>query len=366
MILAQNPTQALFLMIFGMLCWGLWASMHKLTGKWRYELFYFDVAFGLAIAAVVYSLTVGSLGFDGFSFDDDLMHAGKRQWLMAFGAGAVFNLANMILMGAVTVAGLSVSLALGLGGSLMVGVGLKLIMHNTANPLLLFAGSACILLAMIMIAVAYSFLITARQDQMVKEGKAQKTSQVAGHSRGMIVSTEAPSSTKDLLLAIVSGALMWIMLPLIDNARTGDFGMGPYSLGLLFVVGMFLSTFVFNLFFVNLPVEGEPIELLAYFSGTLKMHLTGVLAGVVLCSGILAYLVVQAGAPNDAKAWFTPTTGYALRQGAVLIGAVWGIFMLKDFRDAEPRVRVMVWAFLFLFAVGVLSIGFASKFAHGA
>ena len=55
MILAQNATQALFLMIFGMLCWGLWASMYKLTGRWRYELFYFDVAFGLAIAVVLYS-----------------------------------------------------------------------------------------------------------------------------------------------------------------------------------------------------------------------------------------------------------------------------------------------------------------------
>ena len=49
MILAQTPTQALFIMIFGMLCWGLWAGMYKLAGKWRYELFYFDVAFGLCL-----------------------------------------------------------------------------------------------------------------------------------------------------------------------------------------------------------------------------------------------------------------------------------------------------------------------------
>ena len=70
MILAQNATQTLLLLAFGILCWGLWASMYKLTGKWRYELFYFDVAFGVALAAVVYAFTVGSLGFDGFSFTD--------------------------------------------------------------------------------------------------------------------------------------------------------------------------------------------------------------------------------------------------------------------------------------------------------
>src|SRR5881394_3028848 len=138
MILAQNATQTLVLLAFGILCWGLWASMYKLTGKWRYELFYFDVAFGVVLAVVIYALTVGTLGFDGFSFQDDMMHAGKRQWLMAFGAGAIFNLANMILMGAVVVAGLSVAQAVGLGGGMMLGVGLGLVLHNTANPMLVF------------------------------------------------------------------------------------------------------------------------------------------------------------------------------------------------------------------------------------
>ena len=68
-------------------------------------------------------MTVGSLGFDGFSFMDDLMHASKRQWLMAFGAGVVFNLGNMLMMAAAAVAGLSVALPFGLGVSLMIGVG---------------------------------------------------------------------------------------------------------------------------------------------------------------------------------------------------------------------------------------------------
>jgi len=366
MILAQNPSQALFLMVLGILCWGLWAAMFKLTGKWRYELFYFDVAIGVAIAVTVYALTVGSLGFDGFSFMDDLDHSGKRQWLMAFGAGALFNLANMILMGGVVVAGLSVSLALGLGGSLMLGMGFSLIFNNTANHLLMFLGSACLLVALVMIAVAYSFLISARQDQMVKAGTAKTTSSVPGYNKGMIVSTNAPSATKGLLLAIVAGALMWTMLPLVNKARAGDFGMGPYSLAALFAIGVFVSTFVFNLFFVNLPVEGEPVDILAFFQGTIKQHLVGIAAGMVLCTGIVAVLVAQQGNPENAKPWFTPTTWYALRQAAVLVGALFGIFKLKDFRDAEPRVRMMVWLFILLFTVGVASIGMAGSFAPAA
>ncbi len=363
MILAQSPTQALLIMILGMLCWGLWAGMYKLTGKWRYELFYFDVAFGVMLAVVVYALTLGNLGFDGFSFRDDLMHAGKRQWLMAFGAGAVFNLANMILLGAVAVAGLSVALPLGLGVSLMLGVGLGLILTHSASPLLLFAGTACLLIAVIVIAAAYTLLISARQDKLVKEGKVKTTSSVPGYGKGMIVSVNAPSATKGLLLAIVSGVLMWIMLPLIQKARLGDFGMGPYTLMAMFGLGMLLSTMVFNLFFINLPVEGEPIELLAYFEGSKTAHLIGIAAGVVLCTGLLAILVAQAGPPETLLA---PTLSYALQQGAVLVGALVGIFKWKDFRGCEPRVQAMVWVFIVLFTVGLVSIGLAGNFVHGA
>ena len=363
MILAQTPTQALLIMILGMLCWGLWAGMYKLAGKWRYELFYFDVAFGLMLAVAVYSLTVGSRGYDGFSISDDLMHAAKRQWLLAFVAGAVFNLANMIMMGAVVVAGLSVALPLGLGVSLMLGVGFRLLFNSTANPLLLFVGSACLLVAVVTVAVAYSLLISSRQDKLLKEGKIKTTSAGPGYGRGMIVSTNAPSATKGLLLAVVSGALMWIMLPLVQKAHSGDFGLGPYSLMAMFVVGMVLSTFMFNLFFLNLPVQGEPIELTAYFKGSIRAHLVGVAAGVVLCTGILAVLVAQAGPPETL---LPPTLFYALQQGAVLVGALWGIFKWKDFRDCEPRVRAMVWTFILLFTAGLVSIGFAAKFVHGA
>src|SRR3954451_12028632 len=363
MILAQNPTQALMILLAGMLCWGLWASLYKLTRKWRYELFYFDVAIGLAFTAVVYALTVGSLGFDGFSFQDDLMHAGKQQWLMAFAAGAVFNLANMILMGGVVVAGLSVAMPLGLGIGLMIGVGLKLITGHGGNPILLFAGSACLLVAIVIMGVAYRYLVSQRIEQLVKEGKVKTTGAVPGYNKAMIVSTNAPSATKGLLLAVVAGALIWLMVPLVNRVRVGAFGMGPYSMMALFAIGLFSSTMVFNLFFVNLPVEGEPIDLLAYFQGGLRPHLIGLGAGVVLCTGILASLVVQGGPP---EAQIHGLTVYTVQQGAVLLAAVVGIFGWKDFRDCEPRVRAMVWTFLLLFVVGLAALGLAAKVAPAA
>jgi glucose uptake protein len=348
-------------MLAGMLCWGLWSSMYKMAGKYRYELFYFDLALGLMFAAVLYALTLGTLGFDGFSFQDDLMHAGHRQWLIAFAAGAIFNLANMIMMGGIVVAGLSVAVSLGLGISLMIGVGLKLVTNFSGNPMLLFVGTACLVVAVVTMAVAYTFYVSSRVDQLVREGKVQTTGSVPGYGKGMIVSTHAPSAAKGLLLSIVAGALMWVMIPLVNKARLGDFGLGPYSLTFMFAAGVLATTFVFNLFFVNLPVEGEPIELTSYLRAGIGSHLAGFGAGVVLCTGILAYLVVQGGAP---EAQIKPLTSYAAQQGAVLLAAVVGIFGWKDFRDAEPRVRAMVWVFLVLFAIGLGAVAAASKVAQ--
>jgi glucose uptake protein len=74
MYLPHTYAVALALMIVSMLCWGSWANTFKLSGKWRFELFYFDYALGVLLAAVGYALTAGNLGPDGFSFFDDLMH----------------------------------------------------------------------------------------------------------------------------------------------------------------------------------------------------------------------------------------------------------------------------------------------------
>jgi len=53
MILPTTYTAALLLGIVSMLCWGSWANTFKLTRKWRFELFYFDYAFGVFLAALL-------------------------------------------------------------------------------------------------------------------------------------------------------------------------------------------------------------------------------------------------------------------------------------------------------------------------
>src|SRR3954452_8981327 len=108
MILPTTYAAAMLLTVLSMICWGSWANTFKLTRKWRFELFYFDYTFGVLLAAIIAALTFGSMG-DGMSFVDNLQITGKKQIALALVAGAVFNLANMLLVAAISIAGLSVA-----------------------------------------------------------------------------------------------------------------------------------------------------------------------------------------------------------------------------------------------------------------
>jgi glucose uptake protein len=155
MTLPQTYIATLVLTILTMLCWGSWANTFKLAGNWRFELFYFDYSIGVLLAAVIAAFTFGTLGSDGFQFVDDLMQTGKRNLLLGFLAGMVFNLANMLLVGEISVAGMAVAYPIGIGLALVIGVVWTYIVKPQGNPVLLFGGAAIIVLAIIMDAFAY-------------------------------------------------------------------------------------------------------------------------------------------------------------------------------------------------------------------
>lgn len=342
MILPHTYTAALLLMILSMVCWGSWANTFKLAGKWRFELFYFDYAFGVLVAALIFAYSAGSMGYDGFSFMDDLMNAGKRQWFYGFVGGVIFNLANMLLMAAISVAGMAVAFPVGIGLALVIGVILNYLVQPTGNPLLLFLGCGLILCAIVLDAMAYKQIGILRHEEQARAGKA---------------ATLRPQSMKGVFLALIAGGLMGVFYPLVARGQEGDVGLGPYSILVVFAAGVFLSTFVFNLFFMNLPVEGEPVEVLQYFrGGSLWTHLLGWLGGAVWCAGAIASFV-PASPKSDVHVG--PATSYAMGQGATLISTLWGLLVWKEFRGADPRVRSLLALMLVLFACGLAMVSLA-------
>jgi glucose uptake protein len=96
-------------------------TLEKAAAKWRFELYYLGIALGTFLFALLGAFTLGSIG-EGFSFEHNLAISGKRQMAMAASAGVIFNLGNMLLVAAVSVAGVAVAFPLAIGMALVVSV----------------------------------------------------------------------------------------------------------------------------------------------------------------------------------------------------------------------------------------------------
>src|SRR5689334_22904779 len=106
MLLPTTYLAALLLSIASMICWGSWANSQKLAGKWRFELFYYDYSLGTLLCALIAAYTFGSLNGQDLTFSDNLLIVSKHNMAYGMGAGAVFNLANMLLVAAISVSGM--------------------------------------------------------------------------------------------------------------------------------------------------------------------------------------------------------------------------------------------------------------------
>lgn len=346
MILPASYTAVLILLIAGMLGWGLWANMFKAAGgKWRFELFYFDFAIGLLVVSAIIALTAGSLGFDGFSFVDDLQLAGKRQDLWAFAGGIVFNLGNMLLLSAVSITGMALAFPAGMGCAVIVAALWNFALNPGGNTALTFAGAIVLVGAIVFAVLSY------RSWSAAVVLRAQKENPTAKPRR-------RKSSSKAVVLSLVGGVMLGSFPPLIQMGSAEENGLGPYSLSFIFAVGVVFSTFVFNLFFMNLPVQGKPIEMGEYFRANLQKHGLGVLGGAIWYVALIASLIA---ARAQGAAHVGPRVGYALEQGGVVVAALCGLFVWREYHggDVSVRIRVGLMFVLLLAGIGIMTAGVA-------
>src|ERR1700678_4674022 len=96
---------ALLMMIISAICWGSWANTFKGVKNYRFELFYWDYAVGIFVMSLIYALTMGSRGNDASSFLNNVRAADLSNIGWALLAGVIFNLANLLLVAAIDMAG---------------------------------------------------------------------------------------------------------------------------------------------------------------------------------------------------------------------------------------------------------------------
>ena len=328
---------ALLLMILTMLCWGSWANTLKLCPGYRFQLFYWDYALGLAAATIFWGLTAGSHGTTGVPFLRDIVQAYSGSIWFAFFGGVIFNIANLLLVAAIDVAGLAVAFPVGIGLALIVGAVSSYLVRPVGNPLLLFGGVALVMVAIVFDAKAYR--------QRESKGK------------GQLRTTARAVTTRGIVLSLVAGLLMGTFYPLVAAALRGAHGVapvGPYAVSLFFAFGVLLSTVPANLLLMASPLDGKPpVNLSGYWTAPFRWHLAGLLGGAIWATGAIANFVAS-GAHLVG-----PAVSYSIGQGATMVSACWGVFVWHEFAGAPPAAkRHLLYMFIF-FALGLIAVALA-------
>jgi glucose uptake protein len=256
----------------------------------------------------------------------DLSQGSSRNVGSAVLGGILFNAANILLVAAIALAGMSVAFPVGIGLALVIGVVVNYIDVPVGNSGMLFGGVGLIVIAMLLNANAYS-----------KLSKSQN---------------RVP--TKGLVLAIVAGCLMGFFYKYVANSMFPDFTkpldgkLSPYTAVFLFALGILTSNFLFNTALMRRPFDGNRVYFSEYFKGTSKNHLMGVLGGVIWCIGMSFSILASDKAG--------PAISYGLGQGATVVAALWGIYVWKEFRGAPRGVTSQLNMMLAVYVIGLALI----------
>jgi glucose uptake protein len=316
-----SPSLAWALMLLSMTCWGSWANTFKLTRGVRFELFYWDYAIGMAGSAILLAALAGAPAAGGAAFPASLLTASPSALGQAAAAGVVFNLANLLLVAAISMAGLAVAFPVAIGTALIVGTALTFFVDRKGSPAIIATGVAFAVIAIICCAAAYH-----------------------AQAKGSTV------TRKGVMICLVSGLLMGSWSPLAAaSMQKGPGSLTPLSSLAIFGLGVLVSTVPFNVYFMRRPLTDAPVSMSGYLRGGAGWHLLGVLGGIVWTIGTASNLIA------GSSVGFA--IAYAIGQSAPLVASLWGIFVWKEFSGAPPAAsRALAAMFVFyIAAIGILS-----------
>jgi glucose uptake protein len=317
MVLVQNYTLAVFLCALAMICWGSWQNTQNLIGKtWRFEHYYWDFSIGILFFAVLMAFTFGSIGNEGRSFLDDMNQADPKNLLSAAIGGVIWNVGTLLLVAAISIAGMSVAFPIGGGIGWTLGILINYIGKPEGNPLFLFSGTGFIVLAILLSMQSYKKLASHQQKPTLK----------------------------GIILSLMAGLCIAFFYRFVASSLASDFSIADagkissYTAVVFFSIGALICTTILNPIFMARPVQGEPVKMSAWYKGGSKAHLLGMLGGAIWCLGnSVSFMSVGAA---------SPAISYGLSNSAPVVAALWGIFVWKEFKDA-PKGTTLILSLMF-------------------
>lgn len=329
MYIVETYTIAVILTFITMLCWGSWANTQKIAKGYRFELFYWDYVIGIVLFSLLLGFTVGNHGEKGMGFLQNIKQAASSGILSAMLGGVIFNLSNILLVAAIAIAGMSIAFPVGIGLCMVLGVIINYIAAPKGDPFTLFLGVAFVTVAIVFDALAY---------------------------RKLAVSNKT-TPAKGIILSILAGFLMawffrFVASSIATNPEMPEQGkLTPYTAFFFFVIGIALSNLLFNTYLMRKPIDGEPVTFKQYFQANAKSHFSGIIGGIIWAVGTSLSLLAA------GKAGYAISFG--LGQGATLIGALWGVFIWKEFKNAPKGTNIYLIMMFVLFIAGLGTIMYA-------
>ena len=315
---------ALIMMITSAICWGSWANTYKGVKNYRFELFYWDYAIGIFVTALILGHTMGTFGHDGPSLVENIHSTDVSNIGWALVAGVIFNLANLLLVAGIDMAGLATAFPVSIGIALVVGVILSYVQQAKGNVTMLGAGVFCAVVAVVL------------------DGKAY------GEMRGA-----KAASRKSIIVCVVSGILMGLWAPFSTRAMTHGQVLGPYAVSIFLTLGALLSCFVWNIYLMKKPLVGDPTGFGGFFQAPAKSHLLGFLGGCIWGVGTVFNLV--------AASFTGVAISYAIGQSAPMVAALWGILAWKEFDGSDKKAKAYLSLMFVFYVLAIILVARASS-----
>ena len=219
--------------------------------------------------------------------------------------GAIFNLANLLLVAAIDMAGLAVAFPISIGIALVVGTLLNYILQPKGNLAFLAVGVACALIAVILDGKAYGSLAA-------RDGRF--------HARA-----SSP--------ALFPECLMGLWSPFMTHGTTRGNALTPYSSAVFLTLGALLSCFIWNIYFMKTPAGRASRSASADFSAGPPRDICWDCWADASGEWERCSILVAGKFTGFA-------ISYAIGQSAPMVAALWGILVWKEFANSGPQAKV--------------------------
>jgi len=381
--------QAFPVAVLSLVCWGSWGNTAKAAANIPFACYYFDYSVGALLMSGVGFTALGGMEFaaaanatrtnvtDAADFGpgmsagtwsppsalDSLRTVDTFKLVAAVGAGVIFNIANLLLVVAIQICGLSIAFPIGIGTALVLGTVLIYLIDQTGDPYLLFPGVALALVAVVCMSAAHAKLEAAREGKPSKVNGVDIEYDVVKYEYeddidSPLIGAKRPptfSSTYKILICVASGVLMSLWGPLSTYSYASDEpgGLSVYGSFLLYSGAVVVTTpllLVMQNSQCLIPRADSGTTLSELSRVPLLSHLWGLAGGFLWAVGTLSNIV------SGKELGYA--LSYAIGQSAPLVATAWGVLYYREFVGCpwSSTMYLVLTVFFYVSAIAVVAL----------